>query len=84
TNPATQYVPPTDLPAVPEIPACLSPLTSASPGGAASEGRVEGQAVTAAVPFDAADASERTGAAAAVFLLSGVALGLRARHGARR
>jgi phospholipid/cholesterol/gamma-HCH transport system substrate-binding protein len=84
TNPATQYVPPTDLPAVPEIPACVSPLTSTSPGDTASKGPVEGQAVTAAVPFDAAGASERTGAAAAVFLLSGVALGLRARHGARR
>jgi phospholipid/cholesterol/gamma-HCH transport system substrate-binding protein len=29
-NPATQYVPPTDLPAVPEVPACVSTLSSGS------------------------------------------------------
>lgn len=27
-NPATQYIPPTDLPAVPEVPACVSTLSS--------------------------------------------------------
>jgi phospholipid/cholesterol/gamma-HCH transport system substrate-binding protein len=82
-NPAQQYVPPTELPAVPEIPACVSPLTSAPAGGAlAAEGPVEGQAI-AAVPFGTGTTPDRSAAALAVFLLSGVALGLLARRGAR-
>lgn len=85
TNPATQYVPPTELPAVPEIPVCVSPLTSESSGGpAAAEGPVEGQAVIAAVPFDGTGPSGRARTALAAFLLSGVVLGLRARREARR
>lgn len=84
TNPAQQYVPPTELPAVPEIPACLSPLTSAPSGGArAAEAPVEGQATLAAVPFDTTTAPDRSAAALAVFLVSGVVLGLLARRGAR-
>lgn len=83
-NPAQQYVPPTDLPAVPEIPACVSPLVPAPSGAAlASEGPVEGQAAIAAVPFGSTTSEDRSSAALAVFLLSGVLLGLVARRGAR-
>jgi phospholipid/cholesterol/gamma-HCH transport system substrate-binding protein len=84
-NPAQQYVPPTDLPAVPEIPPCVSPLTPAPAGGAvAAEGPVQGQAAIAAMPFRSATREDRSSAALAVFLLSGVGLGLLARRGARR
>lgn len=84
TNPAQQYVPPTELPAVPEIPACVSPLRAAPSGGAlAAEAPVEGQAAIAAVPFDTTSATDRSGAALAVFLVSGLLLGLLARKGAR-
>lgn len=86
TNPAGQYVPPKDLPAVPEIPACVSPLTPrpSDPTGAfAAEGPVEGQSA-AAVAFGAdAGTTDRSGLGAALFLLSGVALGLLARRRAR-
>jgi phospholipid/cholesterol/gamma-HCH transport system substrate-binding protein len=83
-NPAQQYVPPTELPAVPEIPACVSPLTAAPSGGAlAAEAPVEGQAAIAAVPFDTTTAPDRSTAALAVFLVSGLVLGLLARRGAR-
>lgn len=83
-NPAQQYVPPTDLPAVPEIPACVSPLTAAPSGGAvAAEAPVEGQSVRTAVAFDAAPTTDRSGTGLALFLLSGVALGLVARRRAR-
>ena len=86
TNPAQQYVPPRELPAVPEIPACVSPLTprpADAAGAFASEGPVEGQSA-AAVPFGADVATtDRSGTGLALFLLSGVALGLLARRRAR-
>lgn len=82
-NPAQQYVPPTELPAVPEIPVCTSPLTSAPDGGAlAADAPVEGQSL-AAVPFSTTTAPDRSAAALAVFLVSGLVLGLLARRGAR-
>ncbi|HAS09883.1 MAG TPA: hypothetical protein DCS55_05090 [Acidimicrobiaceae bacterium] len=82
-NPAQQYVPPTELPAVPEIPVCTSPLVSAPDGGAlAAEAPVEGQAL-AAVPFSTTTAPDRSAAALGVFLVSGLVLGLLARRGAR-
>ena len=84
-NPPRQYVPPTDLPAVPEIPACVSPLVPASSGDAlAAEGPVEGQAAIAAVPFASTTNQDRSAAALSVFLLSGLVLGLAARRSARR
>lgn len=76
TNPAQQYVPPTELPAVPEIPACVSPPTERD--GAP----VEGQAAIAAVPFDTSS-NDRPVAAAAFVVLSGLALGLAARRRTR-
>ncbi len=85
TNPADQYVPPRELPAVPEIPPCLSPLTPRPAGGAvAAEAPVEGQAALAAVPFRSEPASsDRSGLGAVLFLASGAALGLLARRRAR-
>jgi phospholipid/cholesterol/gamma-HCH transport system substrate-binding protein len=87
TNPAAQYVPPTDLPAVPEIPACVSPLTPRpSDGGRAlaAEAPVEGQSTLAAVTF-ASDgpAPDRSGLGAVVFLLGGAALAVVARRRSR-
>ena len=84
-NPAAQYVPPRELPAVPEIPPCLSPLTSRPSGGSvAAEGRVTGQSTLAALPFRAdPTASDRSGLGAVVFLVGGAALGLLARRRAR-
>lgn len=82
TNPAQQYVPPTELPAVPEIPACVSPLTAGDDGAAAAGAPVEGQAAIAAVPFDTSS-NDRPVAAAAFVVLSGLALGLTARRRAR-
>lgn len=85
TNPAQQYVPPKELPAVPEIPACVSPLTPRPAGGARATGAapVEGQAAIAAVPFETA-AQDRPVTAAALVVLSGLALGLLARRRAVR
>lgn len=70
---------------MPEIPPCLSPLTSRPSGGSlAAEGRVEGQAALAAIPFGAdRTGSDRSGRGVAVFLLSGAVLGLLARRRAR-
>lgn len=86
-NPAEQYVPPRNLPAVPEIPVCASPLTPRSPDGGAAlaaEGPVEGQSVLAAVPFGTdRPATDRSALALVVFLASGLVLGLLARRRAR-
>jgi hypothetical protein len=51
-NPPEQYVPPTDLPAVPEIPPCVSPLSSGgvrfeSPGTGGSGPIVAGSTLPA-------------------------------------
>ena len=82
TNPAQQYVPPTELPAVPEIPSCVSPLEPAGGGSLAAEASVEGQAITA-IPFRPTGERDRPVAAAAVVLLSGVGLGVLARRRVR-
>jgi phospholipid/cholesterol/gamma-HCH transport system substrate-binding protein len=80
-NPADQYVPPHDLPAVPEIPPCVSPLTSTPSDGTLA---VEGQSALAAVPFrSAGSGTDRSGIGVAVFLVSGAILGLLARRRAR-
>ena len=81
-NPADQYIPPRDLPAVPEIPPCLSPLASRPTGGAlAAEGPVEGQAAIAAVPFGSSPTStDRSGQGALLFVASGAVLGLLVRR----
>lgn len=79
TNPPEQYVPPKELPAVPEISPCVSELTprgSATSGDAAS---VEGQAAIAAVPFTSAS-DDRSLAAVALLVLSGAATGLLVRR----
>lgn len=84
-NPPNQYIPPRDLPQVPEIPPCLSPLASRPSGGAlAAEGSVEGQSSLGAVAFRSdAPAGDRAGTGAVVFVLSGAVLGLLARRRAR-
>jgi len=86
-NPPEQYLPPRELPAVPEIPACVSELTPRASSTQAAEAPVEGQSASA-VPFavgrPAAAASARTPLALAVVLASGVVLGLGARRRARR
>jgi len=86
-NPPAQYVPPTELPAVPEIPACTSSLTPRGTSAVAATGRVEGQSA-GAVPFALARpddlAADRTPHALALVLLAGIVLGLDARRRARR
>jgi len=87
-NPPEQYVPPKELPAVPEIPACVSSLTSrGSPGAtAATSAPVEGQDVAAPVAFarTAPGPGDRTFPALAFMLASGLVLGLAVRRRAGR
>lgn len=80
-NPPEQYIPPKELPAVPEISPCVSELAPRGSSGAAAS--VEGQAAIAAVPFTPAS-DDRTGAAVVTVLASGLALGLLARRRALR
>lgn len=87
-NPPGQYIPPRELPAVPEIPACASPLTPRSSGAAPASVPVEGQSTDAPVPFAlgraATTATDRTPLGLGVVLASAIALGLGARRRARR
>lgn len=80
-NPPEQYIPPKELPAVPEISPCVSELAPRGSSGAAAS--VEGQAAIAAVPFTPAS-DDRAGAAVVTVLASGLALGLLARRRALR
>jgi phospholipid/cholesterol/gamma-HCH transport system substrate-binding protein len=84
-NPPEQYLPPKELPAVPEIPACVSTLTPR--GSSSSAASVEGQSA-AAVPFAmdhrAALRSDRTPLGIGLLLAAGVALSLLARRQAHR
>lgn len=84
-NPPAQYIPPRDLPAVPEIPPCLSPLTSRPSGDpVAAEGPVEGQSAVAAVPFGSAPTgTDRSAHGAVLLLASSVVLGFVVRRRAR-
>lgn len=81
-NPPEQYIPPKELPPVPEISPCVSELEPRGAGGGAAAS-VEGQAAIAAVPYTPAS-DDRPGAAAAVVLASGIVLGLLARRRALR
>jgi phospholipid/cholesterol/gamma-HCH transport system substrate-binding protein len=87
-NPPEQYVPPKELPAVPEIPACVSQLVPrGSSSGSVAAAPVEGRSSASAVPFSLAATSapddERAPLALGVIVLGAVALGLDARRRAR-
>lgn len=87
-NPPEQYLPPRNLPAVPEIPACVSPLTArgSTVGGAAAV-PVEGQSALTAVPITlarSAPTSDRTPVALVVVVGSAALLGFGARRRAPR
>ncbi len=76
-NPSEQYIPPTELPAVPEIPACVSTLSS---GGLRFEdGPGAGPVVAGQLPATGGS----TSGAVVVVLLAGLVLGVVARRGAR-
>lgn len=87
-NPPEQYLPPRNLPAVPEIPACVSPLTArGSTAGGVAAVPVEGQSALTPVPIDlhrSATTSDRTPVGVLLVLASGVLLGLGARRRAAR
>ncbi|HEX4902075.1 MAG TPA: MCE family protein [Acidimicrobiales bacterium] len=86
-NPPEQYLPPKELPAVPEIPECASPLTPRGSSAEAASTPVEGQSSRGAVPIALAQSSagtDRTPVGLAVVLVSSIALGLGARRRARR
>jgi len=83
-NPPEQYVPPRELPAVPEIPACTSELAPRGSGPAPSSAPVEGQSSAAAVPLTLGDgpvrAADRTSLGLGFSVLAGAALALAARR----
>jgi phospholipid/cholesterol/gamma-HCH transport system substrate-binding protein len=88
-NPPEQYVPPRNLPPVPEIPPCVSPLTArGSSAAGATAVPVEGQSALAAVPTSlgpsAPTTSDRTPAGLAVVMVSAAILGFGARRRAAR
>ena len=76
-NPPEQYVPPTELPAVPEIPACVSALSS---GGVRFESGGTAAGVAATVASQNLPATGAQTPAVAVFLLGGALIGLAVRR----